>query len=496
MASVATSSDSAHLPFDGVYPDRSGGAQGRPPGGGLERSLGTLDAAAIVVSNVIGVGIFTVPGIVAGMIGQPLAMLGVWLAGGALAFAGADAYAELAARHPRAGGEYVYLREGFGPLAAFLTGWTSFVAGFSGAIAASAVGFAAYLGRYFPAAADARSRLGWLPFLEISPRSLVALALIFGISAVHLRGLGPGKILQNWLAGLKVLALVVLVGLGFAFGTGSMQNFSSSAGAARPAGLPLVPRLQDRDWLLALIPVMFTYSGWNAAAYVAEEIRDPSRKVPRALALGTGIVVVLYLLLNALYLYALPVERLAGVIETGDRAAEALFGPSAAGGLTALVLLALAGGVSAMVLAGPRVYFAMARDGLFLPAAARVHPRYRTPAVAILAQALWSALLVLSGTFEQLLIYTGFAVVLFSGLAVAALFFLRRGEGAPARLPDGQAPYRAWGYPVAPALFVLTSFAMVLNAIHENPGPSLAGLAVIGAGIPLYFWFRRSQNPV
>jgi APA family basic amino acid/polyamine antiporter len=466
----------------------------------LERSLGTLDAAAIVISNVIGVGIFTVPGIVAQMVRQPLALLGVWLAGGVLAFAGANAYAELAARHPRAGGEYVYLREGFGPLAAFLTGWTSFVAGFSGAIAAGAVGFAAYLGRYFPAAADARpwctlppATAGRLPFLhlEISPRAIVALALIFGISAVHIRGLGPGKVLQNSLAGLKVVALVVLIGLGFAFGAGSMQHLRGSAAAVRPA-----------SWLLALVPVMFTYSGWNAAAYVAEEVREPSRRVPRALALGTGIVVVLYLLLNVLYLYALPAERMAGVIETGDVAAEALFGPrgaSAAGGLTALILLALAGGISAMVLAGPRVYFAMARDGLFLPAAARIHARYHTPAIAILAQAIWSALLVLSGTFEQLLTYTGFAVVLFSGLAVLALFLLRLPQ-APSRgrraSPDqvaatSPAPYRAWGYPVAPSLFVLASFAMVVNAIQENPGPSLAGVAVIAAGIPLYFWFRH-----
>jgi len=236
---------------------------------------------------------------------------------------------------------------------------------------------------------------------------------------------------------------------------------------------------------------MFTYSGWNAAAYVAEEIREPSRKVPRALALGTGIVVVLYLLLNVLYLYALPVERLAGVIETGDVAAEALFGPRGARLMTALIVLALAGGISAMVLAGPRVYFAMARDGLFLPAAARVHPRYHTPAIAILAQALWSALLVLSGTFEQLLTYTGFAVVLFSGLAVLALFLLRRRACRDLVGATSQAPYRAWGYPVAPALFVLASLAMVANAIRENPGPSLAGLAVIGAGIPLYFWFRQ-----
>lgn len=459
----------------------------------LERTLGPLDAAAVVVSNVIGVGIFTVPGIVAGMVSQPAALLGVWLAGGLLAFAGASAYAELAAMRPRAGGEYVYLREGFGPLAAFLTGWTSFVAGFSGAIAAGAVGFADYLGRYWPAAAEPRPWVSlplFVATLELSPRAVVALGLVLAISLVHIRGLGPGRVLQNTLAGLKVVVLLVLIGLGFALGRGSAQNLVGMGGPVQPA-----------NWLVALIPVMFTYSGWNAAAYLAEEVREPERNVPRALALGTATVVMLYLLLNVLYLYALPVEKLAGVVRTGDVAAQALMGPAGAAAMTPLILLALASGISAMVLAGPRVYFAMARDGLFLRAAARVHPRFRTPAVSIVAQALWTGLLILTGTFEQLLIYTGFAVVLFSGLAVLALFFLRRRtvevkegmEGKEGKDGSERKEYRGWGYPVAPAIFVLASLAMVINAIYRSPEPSLAGLAVMAAGIPIYWWFARSR---
>lgn len=449
------------------------------PDSALPRALGPLDGAAIVVSNVIGVGIFTVPGIVAQMVAHPLAMLGAWLVGGVLAFAGASAYSELAAMRPRAGGEYVYLRAGFGPLAAFLTGWTSFLAGFSGAIAAGAVGFAEYLGRFVPAAADAeplvRIPLGWFA-LEISPRAVVAISVIFAISAVHVRGLGPGRLLQNTLAVLKVLALLVLIGLGFALGNGSFAHFRLTA-PVQPAG-----------WLLALIPVMFTYSGWNAATYLAEEVREPARNVPHALALGTGVVVALYLLLNLLYLYALPGPELAGVVRTGDAAAEALFGARGAALITPLILVGLAGGISAMVLAGPRVYFAMARDGLFLPAAVRIHPRHRTPAAAIVAQALWSAGLVLSGTFDQLLTYTGFAVVLFSGLAVAALFLLRR------RAPAAPEAYRSWGYPVLPAVFVLASLAMVVNAIRESPGPSLTGLALMAAGIPVYAWMARRRR--
>lgn len=446
-------------------------------GATLDRALGPADAAALVISNVIGIGIFTTPGIVAQMVPQPLAMLGVWLAGGGLAFAGAMAYAQLAWLRPRAGGEYVYLRDAFGPLAAFLTGWTSFVAGFSGAIAAGAVGLVSYFGRYVPAAADSRPLLTiplYFTDIRISAQKLTALVIIFGLSAIHIRGLGPGRRVQNMLTGLTLAALLLLIVLGFTSGTGSAEHL-------RGTGAPVNPM----SWLLALVPVMFTYSGWNAAVYVAEEVRDPQRNVPRALALGTACVVILYLLLNALYLYALPPARMAGVIRSGDAAGEALFGSRAALLLTPMLLVSLAASISAMILAGPRVYFAMARDGLFLQSAARIHPRYRTPAAAILAQAVWSGLLVLSGTFEQLLIYTGFAVILFAGVAVAALFVLRR---QAASMPT-------WGYPVAPAIFVLASLAIVANAVSERPLVSAAGLAVIGAGVPIYWWLTCKPSP-
>lgn len=447
----------------------------------LERVLGPVDAAALVISNVIGVGIFTTPGIVAQMVPHPLVMLGLWAVGGALAFAGASAYAELAALRPRAGGEYVYLREAFGPLAGFLTGWTSFVAGFSGAIAAGAVGLAAYLGRYFPAAADAQPLIQ-IPLLFVtlrfSPRTIVAVSAIFIFSVIHIRGLGPGRKLQNTLTGLEVLALLLLVALGLTIGTGSVENLQAPASQIHPM-----------SWLLALVPIMFTYSGWNAAAYVAEEVHEPRRNVPRALALGTASVVVLYLMLNLVYLYGLPPSRLAGSVNTAEIVAEALLGRPGAELLTPVILVALAGGISAMIVAGPRVYFAMARDGVFPRAAARVHQRYHTPAAAILAQAIWSALLVVSGTFEQILLFTGFSVVLFSGIAVLAVFVLRRTRAGEAR------PVRTWGYPLAPALFAIFSLAMVINAIRERPLPSAAGLLVISAGIPIYWWSTRRAAP-
>lgn len=446
----------------------------------LARRLGPFDAAAIVVSNVIGGGIFFVPILVAQLTPSAPAMLAVWVFGGILAFAGAMAYAELATLRPRAGGEYVYLRDAYGPIAAFLSGWTSFVAGFSGAIAAGAVALADYVGRFIPAAAD-RTPFFVVPVpyvpLSVSPQAIVAISAILGLSLIHLHG--AGRLVHNLLAGLKVSALVVFIALGFSLGDGTLGNLAST----------LPTPVASSSWLLALIPVMFSYSGWNAAAYVAEEIRDPSRNVPRALAYGTAGVIAIYLLLNALFLYALPMADLAALDgRLTDVVAERLFGFVAGNVLAVFTIISIAASVSAMVLSGPRVYYAMARDGVFLATAARVHPTYRTPVRAILAQAIWSSVLVLSGTLSGLVSYTGFAVVLFSGIAVLAVFVLRRRE------PSAERPYKALGYPVAPAVFVLASLLMVANEIWNSPGPSLAGLAVIGAGVPLYFMFSRRRR--
>jgi APA family basic amino acid/polyamine antiporter len=449
----------------------------------LERRLGPLDAAAIVISNVIGGGIFFVPVLVAGLVPSGWAMLGVWLFGGLLAFAGAMAYAELASLRPRAGGEYVYLREAYGPVAAFLTGWTSFVAGFSGAIAAGSVALADYVGRFVPIASSTAPLVSIpLPVvpLVITPQSIVAISAIVALSLIHLGG--SGRVVHNLLAGLKVSALVVFIALGLTIGAGSMANLASTHEVAAPAS----------GWLLALIPVMFSYSGWNAAAYVAEEIRDPGRNVPLAIGLGTFAVVVVYLALNVLYLYAMPVAELAnlGTARLTDSVAERLFGFVAGDVMAIFTIVSIAALISAMVLTGPRIYYAMARDGVFFQAASRVHPRFRTPVLAIVAQCIWSSVLVLSGTLSELVTYTGFAVVLFAAVAVMALFVLRR------RHPDAHRPFRALGYPVAPALFVIVSLAIVANEIWSNPRPSSVGLAVILAGFPVYWLFARKQRSV
>ena len=284
----------------------------------------------------------------------------------------------------------------------------------------------------------------------------MALTAIAALTAVHVVGVGPGRLVQNILAGMKVALLVTFVAVGFTLGQGSEANFGVSGG-------PVVAS----SWLLALLPVMFAYSGWNAAAYLAEEIRDPGRNVPLALGLGTVVVVAIYLLLNLLYVYALPVVEFATVGgNVADAAAERLFGAVAAAPIAAASVIMIAASISAMVFAGPRVYFAMARDGQFFSAAATLHRRYRTPATAIVAQSAWAGLLVLTGTFQQLVDYTAFAIVLFAGVAVVALFVMRHRDPAAPR------PFKAWGYPIAPLIFVVASAAMVANAIWRNPAAS------------------------
>ena len=412
----------------------------------LARQLGPVDAAIVVIANVIGVGIFTTPRFVATIVPNSAAILGVWLVGGVLAFIGALAYAELAARRPVAGGEYVYLREAFGDVAAFMTGWTSFVAGFSGAIAAGALGLTTYLDRFVPGTANSKS---------------IAVGIVGAFAFVHARGLGPGRIVQIALTFIKVVALLALAVAGVVSGSHS----GTPVYAESPVSISA--------FLFAMVPVMFSYSGWNAATYIAEEVREPSRNVPIGLGLGTVAVVVLYLSLNALNLRSVPADRLLG---SG--------GPYFVDALAIVIVLS---SLSAMTLAGPRVYFAMARDSAFFSAAGHVHEAYRTPAVAIGAQACWSAVLVLSGTFQQLLTYTGYAVILFSGLAVLSLFFVHaRAKDLPT--------FRAWGFPWAPTVFCLASFGIVANAIIADPWTSMVGLGVILGGLPIYWWSRSGRQ--
>jgi len=447
----------------------------------LVRRLGPLDAAAIIVANVIGGGILFTPPQVAAAVPNPVWFLATWLAGGALAFAGAVAYAELAALRPRAGGEYVYLREAYGPLAGFMTGWTSFVAGFAGAMAASAIFLIVTLNRFIPGVADPTPffviPLPYAP-LTFSRHALLALAAIWLFAFVPIGGVGPGRVVTNVLATLKVTALIVFIALGFSIGAGSSANLQQVAGPVAPT-----------NWLLALVPVMFTYSGWNAASYMAEEIKNPGRNVPLALMLGTAVVVAVYVLFNMLCLYVMPIGEFATVRGSVlDVIGERLLGARAADILAVVAIVSLAAGINAWTFAGPRVYYAMARDGVFFPAASHVHPRFKTPHVSITAQALWASVLILTGSLDSLTNYVGFAITLFAGIAVAAVFVLR------AREPEAPRPYKALGYPIAPGIFVLASLAIVVNAVYRNPGPSGVGLLVILSGVPLYMWLTRRRR--
>ena len=449
----------------------------------LERRLGPFDAAAIIVANVIGGGILFRSPAVAAAIPDATWFLLAWAGGGVLAFMGAMAYAELAALRPKAGGEYVYLREAFGPLAGFLTGWTSFVAGFSGALAASAVFLIITLNRFIPGVANDTPLLaipipGTSNAVTFSIHTLAASAVIIVAALIHIRGVGPGRIASNVLTTLKIVSLVVFIAFGLTAGTGSPSNVTESVGTVTGTGL-----------LFAFIPIMFTYSGWNAASYMAEEIRDPGRNVPRALLMGTAVVIAVYVLINVLYLYVIPIGELAtlGGRSILDVVGDRLLGERAGDIMAIVAIISLAAGINAWTFAGPRVYFAMARDNTFFKSAARVHPKYKTPAASIVAQAILAIILVLTGSLDAIANYVGFAITLFAGTAVAAVFVLRKRE------PNAPRPFKALGYPWTPAIFVLVSLAIVVNAFYSDPELSGWGTLIILAGIPLYYFFSRRK---
>jgi len=444
----------------------------------LERRLGPFDAAAIIVANVIGGGILFFPPQVAASAPSAIPFLATFVVGGLLAFAGAMGYAELAALRPRAGGEYVYLRDAYGRLAGFLTGWTSFVAGFSGAVAANAMILVIYLDRFIPGVAN-RTPLFQIPIpylpVTFSRQTIVAIAVVVAVSLVHVRGVGPGRIVSNVLTTLKVVAFVVFIALGLMFGAGTASNLNDSAGPVTATG-----------WLFALVPVMFMYSGWNAAAYMAEEVKNPGRNLPLALAMGTAAVIAVYLLLNVLFLFVMPIGELAMVKGSVlDVVADRLLGPRAGDVIGLISIVSLSASTNAYTFAGPRVYFAMARDGVFFPAAANIHPKYKTPAVSIFAQGLFAIILILTGSLDSLGNYVGFAITLFLGVAVAAVFVLR------AREPQAPRPFKAIGYPLTPAIYVIVSIAIVANAFYSAPRLTIVGTLIILAGIPLYLFFTR-----
>lgn len=446
---------------------------------GLKRELGLGSAMILVIANMIGTGIFTTSGFVMESVGDPVAMLLCWFAGGILALSGALCYGELGAMFPRAGGEYVFLRESLGKLMGFLSGWISLIVGFSAPIAAAAIAFASYFFRVFPEGLihDPRVPLIDSGFFSITPFTLLAVSIILLFSLIHCYSLYFGSRVQNVLTAVKIVVILVFVFAGFGFGKGSMDHFHWRSGLefASPG-----------SFAAALIFISFAYSGWNAAAYLGAEIKNPGKNIPRALFWGTLFVMVLYLFLNAVFIYALPSGEISGVIEVGAKSASALFGGRIEKAFSLAITFCILSVISAMVMAGPRVYYAMARDGLFFELFGRVTRAHGTPASSILLQAVIAMLMVITASFDKLLLYMGFTLSLFAMLSVIGMMVLR----VKGLYLDR--PYKTFGYPVTPILFILFNLWIILFCIKGNPVVSLYGAGTIAVGISAFFWRKKS----
>ena len=442
------------------------------PANGLERKLGLFPLTNIVIANMVGAGIFTTSGLLMADLHSPLVMLGLWLVGGLVALCGALSYGELGAAFPHAGGEYAFLSRLYHPVLGFLSGWVSFFVGFSAPIAASAIGFSEYLTRAFPGLLHPGLIPG--PHEAADMKKLYAILIIAAFTVLHTRGLEAGARVQNALTGLKILIIVGLVAAGFAFGKGSLAHLTAAAPFRFDfAGIKTMG--------LSLMWIMFAYSGWNASAYVGSEVRDPSRNLPRSLLLGTAVVMILYIALNLFYIYAIPPAQMEGVISVGGLAAGNLFGKSAETVLSLLISFALFSSLSAYLILGPRVYYSMARDGIFFKSVAYVDPKCSVPTRSIVLQGAIAAVMVLFGTFEQLLTYMGFSLGLFPLLAVFGVFKLRRTGRSAVKLP---------GYPVAPAVYLLVGTTILVLSFLHKPVPSLVAIATALVGLPVYFLFK------
>ncbi len=423
----------------------------------------------LVVASVIGAGIFFTPGQVAQLLPSPGWIMAAWLAGALLSLAGALANAELGAMYPRAGGDYVYLREAFHPAAGFLVGWLSFFAIYAGTVAALASAFAQGVGE----------KLGWGEGAVLG----AAVAVTAGVSVINYVGVRWGARANNLTSVFKILALLAFVALGPFTGAGDSTRLWSAApsGAITPVAFGQ-----------ALSPILFTYLGWNASVYVASEIRSPERNVPRSLFLGLAICAGIYLLVNAVYLYALPLAVLSEAPDAGTAAGLALFGPEAGALISIFVLVSVLGTLNATVLVGPRIAYAMALDGLFVGRADRVHSAFRTPSTAIVIQgAVAVGLLLILRSFPAALNFTVFAIVLATLADVLALYRLRIRE------PDRPRPYRAWGYPWVPGFYLLANLAIALAMLIGNPLECLMSVGMLLAGLPFYAFFvagRRAKG--
>jgi APA family basic amino acid/polyamine antiporter len=446
-----------------------------------------MDTSFLVIGAVVGSGIFMTPGIIAASLPSPGLLLSVWLAGGLITLCGALSFAELGSMYPEAGGQYVYLREAYGSGAAFLFGWAFFGFIMCGGIAALAVAFAEFLGSLVPVLSTGKAlfsfKAGGL-FYSLSAGQVVAAASILLLTLSNSFGIRSGAAIQNLLTLVRLGTIAALVGLGILLG-------AKSGGANFHPLFPPGPGFPSvlKPLGLALVAVFWTYDGWYSVNCTAGEIRDPERTIPRGLAFGVLTITAIYVLVNYVYLLALPLGELKGVVRVGEKAASALFGVGGATLFSTLVMVSVFGCLNANLLFGPRVFYAMARDGHFFRAMGRLGARSRVPNGALWGQAVWSAVLCLSGTYESLYEYMVFALLLFFAATGLSVFVLRR------RAPAAIRPYQTWGYPVTPVVFIVMCLAVFASIVIDRPVKALVGLALLMLGVPVYrIWRVRCRR--
>lgn len=451
------------------------------------RKLNLLDTTFLVIGAVVGSGIFMTTGVIAGYIPSPGLILIVFLAGGFITLSGALSFAELGAMFPSAGGQYVYIREAYGSWAGFFYGWGFFWFIMCGGIAALAVAFAEFLGYFIPCLSTQSFilRLNLPGFTySLSAGQIVAMVSILLLSAVNFFGIASGIYVQNFFTLLRLASVAAIIIFGLALGKKSgISGFDQLFSGGPAFSLSII-----KYFGLALISVFWTYDGWYSVNCTAEEIKNPERNIPFGLLLGTLSVTLIYFLVNLVYILAIPVDKMKGVVRIGELASTQLFGDTATFFISAAIMISIFGCLSATILYGPRVYYAMAEDGAFFRSMAYVHPRYRIPSQALFGQALWSSLLCLSGTFQDLYEYVVFALVIFFALTGLAVIILRLKQ------PERKRPYRAWGYPLLPLFFVLINLAVFVNTVAAQPLKSLIGFLMLAAGIPAFlYWKSRAK---
>ncbi|HST09501.1 MAG TPA: amino acid permease [Terriglobales bacterium] len=456
---------------------------------GLIRGLSLMDSVLLLAGGIIGSSIFLTAKDIAGPLPHPALFFLVWVIGAAISMCAAFAFAELGSMFPDSGGQYIYLREAFGDLIAFLYGWMLFAVANGGTIAALSVASAAYLGAIFPAISDQHVILS-AAGITLTRVHVVALASVVIVTWINVIGLRRGAVLQNVATWAKFVAMGAFVILGFAVGKGHWSHFTQHGGSAPGIAMGMTASQLASALGIGLIAVFWAYDGWVYITWVAGEVQEPRRNVPRAMVLGILVVAAVYLAMNFTYVYAMPLTEVAKHETIAATAAEVLFNPRAAIWLSAVIALSCFGAMASCTLSGARVYFAMARDGVFFKKMAEVHPKWRTPALSLIGQAIWASLLTLSGRYDQLYTYVIYGMVLSYTLTVIGLFVLR------VKRPDVPRPYRCTGYPWLPGIYVLLGSWWTINTIVTRPKEALAGTFIVLLGIPGYLYWKRQSRKV